>query len=106
MSAFHLWTFDHRSAFDRSSMHLVLVAPPRKVASMAEHWIEASRALELTGSTYRLCERSKAGLVKSRAQLLLIGNERHEGTEIPSKFWWAEGHEALDQDWASGDFST
>jgi len=73
---------------------------------MAEQWIEASRALELAGSTYALCERASAGLVKSRAQLLLIGNDRHEDAVIPSKFWWAEGHEALDQDWASGDFST
>jgi hypothetical protein len=73
---------------------------------MAEHWIEASRAQELVGSTFTLCERAKAGLVKSHAQLLLVGSERHEGAEIPSKFWWAEGHEALNQDWESGDFST
>ena len=73
---------------------------------MAEQWIEASRAMELVGSRFTLCERAKAGLVKSSARLLLIGNERHEGTEIPLKFWWAEGHEALHQDWASGDFST
>jgi len=36
----------------------------------------------------------------------VIGNQRHEEAEIPSKFWWAEGQNALDQDWASGDFST
>jgi hypothetical protein len=73
---------------------------------MAEQWIEASKALELAGSTHALCERANAGLVKSRARLLLIGNDRHENAVIPSTFWWADGREALDQDWATGDFST
>ena len=63
---------------------------------MAEQWIEVSRALELVGLNYALCERASAGLVKSRARLLSIGNNRHEDAVMPSKFWWAEGHEALD----------
>jgi hypothetical protein len=25
---------------------------------------------------------------------------------VPASFWWAEGHEALEQDWTRGDFST
>jgi len=25
---------------------------------------------------------------------------------LPKEFWWAEGHDALIQDWATGDFST
>ncbi len=25
---------------------------------------------------------------------------------VPKEFWWAEGHEALEQDWKSGDFET
>lgn len=73
---------------------------------MAEQWIEASRASELAGSTYALCERASAGLVQSRARLLLIDENRHENVAIPSKFWWADGREALDQDWETGDFST
>ena len=73
---------------------------------MTEQWIEASSALNLVGSRYTLCERASVDLVKARARLLLIGNDRHDDAEIPSTFWWAEGHEALDQDWASGDFST
>lgn len=73
---------------------------------MAEQWIEASRALNLAGSTYAICERASADLVKARAQLLLIGDVRHENAIVPPKFWWAEGHEALVQDWAAGDFST
>lgn len=83
-----------------------MIGRSRLVASMTEQWIEASRALELAGSSYALCERASVDLAKTRARLLLIGNDRHEDAVIPSKFWWAEGHEALDQDWASGDFST
>ena len=86
--------------------HLVSNDRPRLVAGMAEQWIEASRALELVGTSYTLCERMNAGLIPSRARLLLIDDVRHENVDIPSKFWWADGREALDQDWATGDFST
>lgn len=83
-----------------------MIGRSRLVASMAEQWIEASRALELVGFTYALCERASVDLVKARARLLLIDDDRHEEAFIPSKFWWAKGHEALAQNWASGDFST
>ncbi|WP_156363623.1 hypothetical protein [Sphingomonas sp. Leaf357] len=36
----------------------------------------------------------------------MIDDERQEDVEVPQEFWGAEGHEALDQDWVSGDFST
>lgn len=45
-------------------------------------------------------------MIRSRARLLLVGNQRFEEADLPTKFWWAEGHEALEQDWALGDFST
>lgn len=73
---------------------------------MVEQWIEASRALELAGSNYALCERLSAALIQSRARLLTIDDARHENATLPAKFWWADGHEALNQDWATGDFST
>ena len=41
-----------------------------------------------------------------RARLLSIGNKQAEHALIPKKFWWATGHEAMDQDWEVGDFST
>lgn len=28
------------------------------------------------------------------------------GATVPATFWWAKGHEALNQDWLAGDFST
>lgn len=73
---------------------------------MAEQWIEASKALELAGSSYAICARLQSGLIRSRARLVLIDENRHEDVFVDRKFWWAGGHEALDQDWTKGDFST
>lgn len=53
-----------------------------------------------------LCARAHAGLVRTKARLLIVGNDRAENVPIPAGFWWAEGHEALEQDWSIGDFST
>ena len=33
------------------------------------------------------------------------GNKR-ENVELPAGFWWAQGQDALNQNWATGDFST
>lgn len=33
------------------------------------------------------------------------GQEFHN-VAVPQNFWWAKGHEALEQDWSSGDFYT
>ena len=38
--------------------------------------------------------------------MLIADTQKHEDKEIPDAFWWAEGNAALEQDWASGDFST
>lgn len=38
--------------------------------------------------------------------MLLIGEDRREEVKVPAQFWWADGREALEQDWNSGDFST
>lgn len=72
---------------------------------MAEQWISAPQALELVGSNLALCGRMKSGLIASRARLLLIDDEAHGDATIPTKFWWAEGFDALDQDWIAGDFA-
>ena len=73
---------------------------------MAEQWIEASQALELVGSSEPILQRAHAGLIASRARLLLIEEDRHDEVAIPIKFWWAAAGEALDRDWSSGDFAT
>lgn len=77
---------------------------------MGEHWIPAAKAYALTRSALALCARLHAGLVKARATLLTVklDRETREGRDVavPARFWWAEGHDALHQDWEKGDFST
>lgn len=53
-----------------------------------------------------ICERAHAGLLIGRARLLIVGERRHENMIVPSTFWWAQGHEALQQNWTTGDFAT
>lgn len=72
---------------------------------MAEQWIDAATALEivvaptgnLRGGIESLCDRAHMGLVRSRAKLFVIGDRRAENADVPTKFWWAGGHEALEQ---------
>ena len=73
---------------------------------MAEQWIEAHRAKELAGSKYSLCERLRDGLVASRAEIFIRHDQSAGATLLPKEFWWAGGHEALEQDWDAGQFST
>lgn len=80
---------------------------------MAELWIDAARALRLiakssgeSSAARIICARAHAGLVKSRARLLTREERRASNVDLPSTFWWAEGEEALEQDWTTGDFAT
>jgi len=81
---------------------------------MQQLWVPASKALSLItrelGSDYgamlALCRRAHAGLLRSQAQLYLTPDQRTEDAILPQEFWWAEGQEALNQDWTPGDFST
>ena len=83
---------------------------------MAEQWIDAATARGLIASApdpYRehiaalaLCRRAHSGILAARATLLTMGDRRAKDATIPAAFWWAEGEAALDQDWATGDFST
>lgn len=80
---------------------------------MPTQWIPADAARKLVinppselKEMLALCARAHARLVRTKARLLIVGEDRSENTPIPSAFWWAEGHEALEQNWATGDFST
>ena len=73
---------------------------------MGEHWIDASTARELAGGNLAICERLHAGLIASRARLFTVSGTRHENVALPTQFWWAKGHEALEQNWRTSDFST
>jgi len=82
-------------------------------SAMATHWIPAETALSLiannsfeSAARFALCKRAHEGLIRTKARLLVMGEKRGENVLVPTSFWWATGHEALDQDWTIGDFST
>ena len=80
---------------------------------MAPQWISAASTLALVAeqsnvvlAPLSICARALAGILKCKARLFTMGEERKENAAVPKEFWWANGHEALDQDWAVGDFAT
>ena len=81
---------------------------------MQQIWVPASKALSIVArelgsealAASAICERAHARLLVATAELFVLGGARSPDALIPAEFWWAEGHEALEQDWARGDFST
>ncbi|HSQ96740.1 MAG TPA: hypothetical protein VLM18_11690 [Croceibacterium sp.] len=80
---------------------------------MAHEWIAAATALRylsddvFTCNQQRaICERAHSGLIAAKADVLVWNGEEHRERPIPKEFWWAEGHDALEQNWNTGDFST
>ena len=87
-----------------------------------ETWISAWEAVKLlklvTGGEYSaqrtICERAHDKLISARAFRLVIEDHSFRpvrravlnDTEVPPEFWWARGHEALKQNWSTGDFET
>jgi len=53
-----------------------------------------------------ICARCHGGLIRSRAAVFDRHGQESRDVELPRQFWWAEGHEALEQNWDVGDFST
>lgn len=80
----------------------------------SEAWITADQARNLlksnAGSLYNaqmaICKRAHADLIHARAEQFHYGERTFHNHDIPKVFWWAEGHQRLEQDWATGDFST
>lgn len=78
-----------------------------------DDWIRAAEAIAMlepilgTHSAHRrICKRAHSGLIRARAEQFHYGQRILHDHDIPKEFWWAEGHQALEQDWAAGDFST
>ncbi|WP_454641589.1 DUF2513 domain-containing protein [Bradyrhizobium liaoningense] len=77
-------------------------------------WISAAEAVHLLKPAFKsdllakmtICERAHAGLIRARAEKFIVDNKPEGECEIPAEFWWAEGHEALEQNWTAGDFGT
>ncbi|NPU10924.1 nucleotide-binding protein [Bradyrhizobium sp. 83002] len=78
-------------------------------------WISAAAAINLLKPIYRssarmaqcaICEHANGELVRARARRYMIGNGARDDFPIPNVFWWADGREAMTQDWQAGSFST
>ena len=79
---------------------------------MQQWWIPARTALDAIAldspgqAVVAICSRAFEGLLSARARLFIAPHSRTVSTPIPRQFWWATGHDALEQNWDSGDFST
>jgi hypothetical protein len=79
-----------------------------------EEWISAAEAARLLKPVFNsaytahmtICKRAHNGLIRSRAERFIAGKKESSDFEIPKGFWWAEGNEALHQNWPIGDFDT
>jgi len=76
-----------------------------------EEWISAASAVALLGmkhysGTRAICQHAHAGLVKARARRYIRDERSTDNFDAPKEFWWAEGGDALTQDWMTGHFDT
>lgn len=78
-----------------------------------DQWVRAAEALAILkpilteyAARLRICERAHGGLIRCRAEQFHHGQRILHNYNLPKEFWWAEGHQALEQDWVAGDFST
>ncbi len=68
-----------------------------------EEWISAAEAVRLLAPALKgehaakmtICKRAHAGMVHARAERFIIAERAADSVEIPTEFWWAEGHEHL-----------
>jgi hypothetical protein len=84
-----------------------------KQTTGSDVWVRAAEAVAMLkpilteySARLRICERAHDGLIRARAEQYHYGQRTLHDHNIPKEFWWAEGHQALEQDWAAGDFST
>jgi Predicted pPIWI-associating nuclease len=78
-----------------------------------DEWVRTADAVAMLkpilseyAARIRICERAHGGLIRARAEQFHGGKRIEHDHDIPKEFWWAEGHQALEQDWTTGDFST
>jgi hypothetical protein len=78
-----------------------------------DEWVRAAEAVAMLkpilaeySAQLRICQRAHGGLIRARAEQFHHDQRVFHNHDIPKELWWAEGHQALEQDWAAGDFST
>lgn len=76
-------------------------------------WLPAAEALRRVGQVmtefqarHAITDRAHDGLVRTWALRFIKHREKLDRVELPKEFWWAGAHEALEQNWVAGDFST
>ncbi len=72
---------------------------------MGEQLIHSSQIADIF-DRHALCIRLHKGMLTAKADAIHRGQEAVQSCDVPNWFWWAEGHEALEQNWESGDFAT
>jgi hypothetical protein len=84
-----------------------------KAAQEPGEWVRSAEALAMLkpilteySAKLRICERAHGGLIRARAEQFHRGPQVFHNHDVPKEFWWAEGRQALQQDWVAGDFST
>lgn len=76
-------------------------------------WLPAAESLRRVSqimteyqARHAIADRAHDGLVRARAVRFVKHRETIDDVELPREFWWAGAHEALEQNWPAGDFST
>nr|WP_197535372.1 nucleotide-binding protein [Bradyrhizobium sp. ORS 278] len=85
----------------KSAASLEWIGAASAVSRLKPHLKNSGHAAQM-----RICEHAYGKLIRSKARRYIIGDEIRDDTAIPHVFWWAKGHAALTQDWATGSFST
>ena len=78
-----------------------------------DDWVSAAETMRIFRSVkmspdaaVTILTRAHAGMIRTRANLMIIGGRSETDFELPKVFWWAKGHAAIKQNWEVGDFST
>jgi predicted nucleotide-binding protein len=79
-----------------------------------EQWLTAAEAVRLLKPVFggeftakkTICKRAHNGLIRARAEHFANEGKAADNQDVPKEFWWAEGGEALAQNWVTGDFET
>jgi nucleoside phosphorylase len=78
-----------------------------------EEWISSAEAIQMLKPTMNpliayqsICTRAHSGLVRARTERYEVDSRVADNCEVPKEFWWAKGRDALQQNWATGDFET
>jgi Hypothetical protein (DUF2513) len=85
-----------------------------EAAAESQKWVSAAEAARLLKPVFKsehlaqmtICKRAHGGLIRAHAERFLMDKKERSDFEIPKEFWFAEGHEALTQNWTAGDFDS